>query len=338
MDTRFEISVGELEPGCPLPGLIEAAPGAELSAFASKHRSAIRAALLEYGGLLFRGFGVTEASQFEDFTLALDLPLMEYPRGMTPRTRVQGRVFTSTDTRPDFPIPLHTEMSYAHIHPQGLVFSCTTPATEGGATPLVDLRRVLARIPEAAVAELERRGLQYIQIVPLEPTAILTRTWPDMFGTRDHSEVERIAAKQHNECSWLEDGSLRLLARMPAFRRHPKTGERVWFNQAAVWCGSMSEELAELAEAGEEPDAPDPNGTPGLDASKTLDCRYGDGGALPADVIGDVRRNLRELTASFPWQRGDLMLIDNLRVGHGRTTYQGERRVLAALVSELWHE
>jgi len=262
---------------------------------------------------------------------------MDYPRGMSPRTCLRGRIFSSTDTRPDFPIPLHTEMSYAPIYPQGIVFGCSTPAGEGGQTPVVDLRRVLARIPEFAVAELENRGLQYIQIVPMQPTPILTQTWPHMFGTRHHSEVERIAAEQGNECSWLEDGSLRLLARMPAFRRHPKTGERVWFNQAPVWCGSMSEELAEFASSGGEPlDAAGGKEDSGLGASKALDCCYGDGAALPFDLMDGVRRSVRELSVSFPWQRGDLLLIDNLRVGHGRTTYTGERLILAALVSELW--
>ena len=174
----------------------------------------------------------------EDFTRGADLPLMDYARGMSPRTRLRDQIFSSTETRPDFPIPLHTEMSYAPIFPQGVVFSCATPAEEGGHTPLVDMRRITAAIPEAAVSELERRGLRYIQIVPLEPTPILTLTWPDMFGTRDHSEVERIAATQDNECTWLEDGSLRLVTGAPAFRQHPKTGERVWFNQAPVYCGS----------------------------------------------------------------------------------------------------
>ena len=142
---------------------------------------------------------------------------MDYKRGMSPRTRLCGKIFSSTDTRPDFPIPLHTEMAYSPNYPQGVVFSCATPAEEGGETPLIDLRKVIAGIPDHAIAELERRGLLYSQIAPLVPTPILTLTW--------------------------------LLSGM------------------------------------EEIDK-----SPGLDASKALDCTYGDGGALPADVLEDVRR------------------------------------------------
>lgn len=330
------MSVGEIEPGRLLPGLVEAPAGAKIGSFAGEHSAAIRSALLERGALLFRGFGATEPSDIEDFTRAADLPLMDYPRGMSPRTLVGKQVFTATDTRSDFPIPLHTEMSYAPNYPEAIVFGCATPATEGGQTPLVDLRGVLRGIPETALAELERRDLRYVQIVPLEPTPILTHTWPDMFGTRDRREVERIAATQANEYEWLEDGSLRLVARAPAFRKHPKTGERVWFNQAPVYCGSMSEEFAAFEASAKADDSHAQKGARGLDASKVLDCRFADGAALPLEVLDDVRRNLRETSVTFSWRRGDLLLVDNLRVGHGRTRFWGERRVFAALVSELW--
>ncbi len=101
----------------------------------------------------------------------------------------------------------------------------------------------------------------------------------------------------------------------------------MWFNQAPVYCGSLSEELGGMQQS--EPST-------GLDASKVLDCTYGDGGLLPGSVFDEVRRRLREESVSFAWQRGDVLLIDNLRVGHGRTPFKGERKVFAALAVELW--
>ena len=40
-----------------------------------------------------------------------------------------------------------------------------------------------------------------------------------------------------------------------------------------------------------------------------------------------------ELTVDLQWQQGDVALVDNLRVMHGRRPFEGERRVLASLVA-----
>ena len=40
-----------------------------------------------------------------------------------------------------------------------------------------------------------------------------------------------------------------------------------------------------------------------------------------------------ELTVELAWQRGDVAIVDNFRVMHGRRPFQGERRVLASLVA-----
>ena len=40
-----------------------------------------------------------------------------------------------------------------------------------------------------------------------------------------------------------------------------------------------------------------------------------------------------ELTVDLQWQLGDVALVDNLRVMHGRRPFQGGRKVLASLVA-----
>jgi alpha-ketoglutarate-dependent taurine dioxygenase len=39
------------------------------------------------------------------------------------------------------------------------------------------------------------------------------------------------------------------------------------------------------------------------------------------------------LTVELAWQKGDVAIVDNFRVMHGRRPFQGERRVLASLVA-----
>ena len=41
--------------------------------------------------------------------------------------------------------------------------------------------------------------------------------------------------------------------------------------------------------------------------------------------------NLRMLMPVFRWQRGDLLLLDNYLVTHGRMPFRGERKILVAI-------
>jgi alpha-ketoglutarate-dependent taurine dioxygenase len=38
-------------------------------------------------------------------------------------------------------------------------------------------------------------------------------------------------------------------------------------------------------------------------------------------------------TVSFPWERGDFLVLDNVLSMHGRATFDGPRRILAAMTS-----
>ena len=41
-----------------------------------------------------------------------------------------------------------------------------------------------------------------------------------------------------------------------------------------------------------------------------------------------------ELSFDIPWQSGDVALVDNFLVMHGRRPFEGQRRVLASLIAD----
>jgi hypothetical protein len=45
-----------------------------------------------------------------------------------------------------------------------------------------------------------------------------------------------------------------------------------------------------------------------------------------------VRATFIGAAIKFPWQPGDVLALDNLQFAHGRESYKGERKVLAALL------
>lgn len=298
-----------------------------------EEREELRHRLVADGAILFRGFLPGEPEAFEGFVEALDAPSMRYRGGVTKRTRVQTSIYTSTDAPSYFPIPLHNEMSYADRYPAALAFFCERPPHRGGRTPLSDAREVWRSLDGETKDRLERHGVRYRQVVPERSRR--TKTWPEMFETSERAEVEAACRELGMEAGWSENGSLALARTRPASVAHPRTGERVWFNQINVYHPSFS---AEFAHSGRKVAATLLRGVERVlgerAPSHPMEVALGDGAPIPRRVVDQARAALWEHETSFPWSRGDLLLVDNLRVAHGREPYRGERSILAALFEE----
>ena len=89
------------EPGAlPLvvvPGAPAAATPAALTAWARTRGAELGVQLRRNGALLFRGFGFSDCADFEAFVEIFSPQLSDYVGGAARRTRVHGKVFTSTD-------------------------------------------------------------------------------------------------------------------------------------------------------------------------------------------------------------------------------------------------
>ena len=83
---------------------------------------------------------------------------LEYTEKSSPRSRVSGKIYTSTDYPPEMPIFLHNEQSYNSVFPLRILFFCLLAAEQGGATPLADVRRVYSRMDPEVRARFVREG------------------------------------------------------------------------------------------------------------------------------------------------------------------------------------
>jgi alpha-ketoglutarate-dependent taurine dioxygenase len=274
--------------------------------------------LLGKGAVLLRGLPVTDAARFHDVVSLFGRPFDEY-RGNSPRQAVHDGVWTSTEYPAEYEISLHNELSQAAAWPARLFFCCLVPSETGGQTPVSDGRALLARIDPAVRARFEAHGVLYTQ--NLHSGYGPGRSWQATYETDDRGKVEAYLREADASCTWTEDGDLRIRQVRPATRRHPVTGEEVWFNQAEQFDVSSlpAEEARQLRALVESADE--------LPQSSA----FGDGTPIPAADLDHVRAVARQGECSFRWQPGDILAIDNMLVMHGRHAFTGSRTVLVAM-------
>ena len=61
--------------------------------------------------------------------------------------------------------------------------------------------------------------------------------------------------------------------------------------------------------------------------------RFGDDSELPDAAMARASELGDELSVDLDWRPGDIALVDNFLVMHGRRPFSGKRRVLASLVA-----
>ena len=60
---------------------------------------------------------------------------------------------------------------------------------------------------------------------------------------------------------------------------------------------------------------------------------YGDGTPIEDSVLAELREAYKQETLAFPWQKGDVLMLDNMAVAHGRAPFKGQRQVLTGMTN-----
>jgi alpha-ketoglutarate-dependent taurine dioxygenase len=278
--------------------------------------AAIDRALLDQGGVLFRGYAVAGTEEFRGFARGFGHPLVSYDFGSTPRSQLADGVYSSTEYPAHQHIPLHNEQSYARDWPMKIWFHCQIAAAQGGETPIADSRQVYQRVDAGIRRRFSERGLLYVRNYGNG----LDVPWQRVFDTNDPAVVEAYCTAHAIAHEWTDDGELRTRQVAQAVAHHPRTHDPVWFNQAHLFHlsalePSVREALLEAVDADQLP----------------RNVYYGDGSAIEDSVLDEIRAVYAELQVVFPWQAGDVVMLDNMLVAHGRTPFTGARKVIVAM-------
>ncbi|MFL0355668.1 TauD/TfdA family dioxygenase [Erythrobacter sp. GH1-10] len=292
--------------------------GGNLAAFLKGNKAAVDDALADAGALLFRGFDVPDPMAFDAAVEGYGEPGFTYEESLSNavRTNVTPRVFTANEAPPTTEIFLHHEMAQTPLYPSKLFFFCEIAAEQGGATPVCRSDWVLERLEQAApefVARVEAEGVRYTNVMPGSDDAGSGqgRSWRSTLSVDDRDGAEARLAELGYSWEWLQGDVLRATTpALPAIRTL-SDGRRTFFNQLIAAFRGWADRRN------------DPNRS----------ITFGGGEPITAEDMAPAIEIADELTADIPWQAGDVALVDNFLVMHGRRPFGGKRRVLASLVA-----
>ena len=290
----------------------------DLAQWAQEAKSRLAELLLQHRGILFRNFGVSTPEKFHECVSATSTgPMLEYVDRTTPRPAVGDKMYVSTVYPSEETINMHCEGTYWMTWPLKIFFCSLKTAEQGGETPVADVRRVLERISPKTRQTFLEKGVMYLR----NYNDGFGLTWQETFQTSDRAEVEKYCREHQIELEWKSGDRLRTRQIRPAIRKHPITGESVWFNHGAFFHVSSLDETVREALLGNFAEENLPYNT-----------YYGDGSRIDEAVAREVREAYDAEKIIFPWKDGDVLLLDNMTMAHGRQPYKGTRKVIVAMV------
>jgi alpha-ketoglutarate-dependent taurine dioxygenase len=309
----------------------------------------------KHGAILLRRFPVQTAKSFESHVLSIKglrgmtEPLLEYKARAKPLEDTEfvaptgiGAVDEKTGGTLDFNM-FHTEHYSLPDVPSYICFFCRTPARLGGETGLINMSKVYADLPPRLQETLLERAC-LVRSVTVSRMA-------DWYGVPAETIVSFCASAGLPLSA--RNGTRRVDIYKPSVVEHPKTHERSlsintnflkgmrtssieafrgdyrgirWWLHRMAWRNPWRDRkflrAVELMSR------------PGCDDVLYMDRPRAGAAGMPtlSRLIGnnDLRAlaaAMRRHFASFTWQRGDVLIVDNLKVAHCGMAGFGERKL-----------
>jgi alpha-ketoglutarate-dependent taurine dioxygenase len=282
----------------------------------------LKAQLAKTGALLFRGFPVRNAEDFDAFSAAFGYQDFTYSESLSNAVRVNftPRVFTANEAPPDVEIFLHHEMAQTPVSPEKLFFCCLSAAETGGATPLCRSDWLYAAFKERHplwAQQFESLGLKYRIQMPAEEDSSSGqgRSWRSTLSVETTAQAEHRLTELGYSWRWSQDGSLITTTPVLAAVMELPDGSQSFFNQVLA------------AHLGWKP----------VGTNQEEPLTFGNDDIIPTGALRALVEIARELTLPLAWKDGDVALVDNHRVMHGREPFGGSRKrqVVVCLARDL---
>jgi alpha-ketoglutarate-dependent taurine dioxygenase len=276
---------------------------------------AINEKILKHGGILLRGTGLEELSCFEAISNIILKEILKYEGGITPRTQLSPFVYTSTDYDQNKPIPLHNECAYDTKWPDKILFFCIQPAERGGETILADSKKILKHIGEDIYKLLKNNNLVYVRHYNEKNGS----HWKNAFRCKTVYELIKILNKKKIQYNWDENQqNLTTFISKKGIIQHPTTKEDVWFNQVILFNPQFKAVTVD-------------HSPPRETSLPIRDIYFENGMTINKRIFSTIKETYDKCEIRFTWEKGDLLILDNMLMSHGRSPYEGNRKIVVSM-------
>ncbi len=269
------------------------------------------------GAVLFRGFPVSSAKDFDAFFSAFDYQNFTYKESLSNAVRVNQTefVFTANEAPKEVEIYLHNEMAQTPVYPGIISLFCEETAYQGGETAICRsdfIYSQLLTVEPALTKKLEELGVKYTTAMPDQdvPESGQGRSWRGTLSVDTIAQAEEKLGSLNYSWQWNEDKSLAAqTTALPAIKTL-ENNRKTFFNQMIA---------AYL-------------GWEGVKENPAKALCFGDDSAIPKSFLDAIVTIAQSLSYNIKWQNGDVAIVDNNLAMHGRLPYFGERKRKALVV------
>lgn len=245
--------------------------------------------------LLFRGFKV-DTEDFKTFTELFSTNFVTYIGGAYSREMINGdkTLLSVTGGKEAFPVPLHGEMYYRKHRPDILWFYCAAPALKDGETTVCDGIEIYNQLSEDTQKLFQEKRIKYTRTYP-------TGVWQKIYQTDDLRQVEAVC----------KDNDMQLEATSEQITTHYLT--------SAIQpsrCGKFQVFINNIL----------PVTAQEMTGRNSSLVRFEDNSKIPESVINEIKEITEQLIYLVAWQKGDILMIDNTRLMHGRRNFADNQR------------
>jgi len=304
----------EMPPSIPMANGIALTPrqaNATPAEAAQLCRVEIDARLPATGSVLFRSLPLRNREDFNGFVNALGYPNHSYHGGIAVRPRSAGASLPASNEDERISMAPHNEMAYLPNFPKKIFFFCETAAAQGGEVPINDIRKSVEHIPDSVLNRFAATGILYRRYLPKVSSAIEIG-WQETFGLSSADTIEAAMKAKGYDFGWHDDEGLSYSYVHSAFIDDPRGGRPLWFNQVTELHASYWRN---------HPLFPSNRG----DSRYPATTAYGDGEPIDTGLVSTLRAALWKTARAVALKPGDVLVLDNTYIQHGRFAYSGIR-------------